>query len=161
MANDVQRRTGLCLERDKRCHHHSGDHGMEQPQRHQDRMISPAPPGRSVDHGFVPKKTIYEIGKKGELMWKVQRTDDGGLLVLLVSGRIEREHLTKLREVFTAETGNRNVILDMKEVKLVDQEAITFLAHCEESGAELRNCPAYIREWMERRKQTECSSYSR
>jgi hypothetical protein len=40
-----------------------------------------------------------------------------------------------------------NLILDIREVRLVDRDAIAFLSHC---GAELRNCPLYIREWIER-----------
>ena len=36
-------------------------------------------------------------------MWKVERTDEGELVVLLVSGRIEQKHLAELREVLTAE----------------------------------------------------------
>jgi anti-anti-sigma regulatory factor len=87
-------------------------------------------------------------------MWKVQKTNDGGLIVLLISGRIEGEHLTDLRKVFNAEAGNQNFIVDMKEVRLVDQDAITFLARCEANGAELRNCPAYIREWIERDRKS-------
>jgi hypothetical protein len=88
-------------------------------------------------------------------MWKVQRTNDDGSIVLLVSGRIEGKYLTELRQVLTAEAEKEDLILDMKEVKLVDQDAITFLSRCEESGAELRNCPGYIREWIDRdRTQT-------
>ena len=41
----------------------------------------------------------------------------------------------------------------MKEVRLVDQDAIAFLSYCEAGGAELRNCPAYIREWIERDRE--------
>jgi anti-anti-sigma regulatory factor len=85
-------------------------------------------------------------------MWKVQRTDDGDSIVLLVSGRIEGEHLADLREVFTAEAGSQNFILDMGEVRLVDQDSIAFLSHFETRGAELRNCPAYIREWIQRER---------
>lgn len=81
-------------------------------------------------------------------MWKVQTTRNDDLVVLLVSGRIERKHLAELRAVFESHAGK--VALDMKEVKLVDQEAIEFLSRCESGGAELRNCPAYIREWIER-----------
>jgi hypothetical protein len=91
-------------------------------------------------------------------MWKVERTGEGERVVLVVSGRIERKHLTELREVLTAEAGSRNFILDMREVKLVDQDAITFLSHCEAGGAELRNCPPYIREWIERDRETVSSS---
>jgi hypothetical protein len=90
-------------------------------------------------------------------MWKVQRTNDGSLIVLLVSGRIEGTHLRELRKVLTAEAGNHSFILDMKGVKLVDQDTITFLSGCEASGAVLRNCPAYIREWIERDREPETS----
>ncbi|MGB8536214.1 MAG: hypothetical protein WCD57_07365 [Acidobacteriaceae bacterium] len=90
-------------------------------------------------------------------MWKVQRTEDGGLVVLLVSGRIEGENLAELRKVFTAETENQNFVLDMSAVRLVDQDSIDFLSRCEANGAVLRNCPAYIREWIERERETESS----
>lgn len=90
-------------------------------------------------------------------MWKVQKTEQGGLVVLLVSGRIEGEHLTELRKAFNVETKNQNFILDMSEVRLVDQDSIEFLSRCEANGAELRNCPAYIREWIERDRETESS----
>jgi hypothetical protein len=93
--------------------------------------------------------------KRKVSMWKVQRTDDCGLIVLLVSGRIEGTHLTELGKVFSAEAGTQSFILDMEEVKLVDQDAITFLSGCEARGAELRNGPAYIREWIERDRETE------
>jgi anti-anti-sigma regulatory factor len=85
-------------------------------------------------------------------MWKVKRTGDGDVIVLAVSGRIEGEHLAELREVFTAEAGNQTFVLDMGEVRLVDQDSIAFLSHCETKGAELLNCPAYIREWIERER---------
>jgi anti-anti-sigma regulatory factor len=83
-------------------------------------------------------------------MWKVQRAVESGLVVLVVSGRIEGAHLTELRKVFTAETKNQNFILDMSEVRLVDQDSVEFLSRCEEDGARLRNCPPYIREWIDR-----------
>ena len=40
------------------------------------------------------------------------------------------------------------VVLDLKEVKLIDREALRFLARCEENGIKVENCPAYIREWI-------------
>jgi hypothetical protein len=88
-------------------------------------------------------------------MWKVQRAEDSGRVVLLVSGRIAGENLTELKKVFTAETENQDFILDMGEVRLVDQDSVEFLSCCEANGAELRNCPPYIREWIERDRGTE------
>jgi anti-anti-sigma regulatory factor len=90
-------------------------------------------------------------------MWKVQKTEDGGLVVLLVSGRIEGGNLAELRNVFSAETENKDFILDISDVRLVDQDSIDFLSRCEANGAVLRNCPAYIREWIERDRETESS----
>jgi hypothetical protein len=81
-------------------------------------------------------------------MWKAQRVEEGEFAVLLLSGRIEGDHLLELQKVFLSETGNLNLIVDMKEVKLVDQDAVRFLSSCETGGTRLRNCPAYIREWI-------------
>jgi hypothetical protein len=44
------------------------------------------------------------------------------------------------------------VALDLTEVKLVDRDAVTLLARTEGNGIELRNCPAYIREWITRER---------
>ena len=91
-------------------------------------------------------------------MWKVQRAEDSGRVVLLVSGRIAGENLTELKKVFIAETENQNFILDMSEVRLVDQDSVEFLSRCEANGTELRNCPPYIREWIERERGTQTNS---
>ena len=40
--------------------------------------------------------------------------------------------------------------IDLKDVLIVGQEAIKLLAVCESNGVELRNSPAYIREWVTR-----------
>jgi anti-anti-sigma regulatory factor len=83
-------------------------------------------------------------------MWKVQRLVDKEFVVLTLSGQIEGEQLMELQEVLASERGNQRMVLDLMEVKLVDQDAVTFLSSCEASGTELRNCPAYIREWITR-----------
>jgi hypothetical protein len=81
-------------------------------------------------------------------MWKAKRIEEGEFVVLLLSGRIEGDHLLELQKIFVSETGNLNLIVDMKEVKLVDQDAVRFLSSCETGGIRLRNCPAYIRAWI-------------
>lgn len=91
-------------------------------------------------------------GKQGSV-WKVKKIEDRGFVALEVSGRLEGEHLTELQEALTAEGAEEDVVLDLKQVKLVDQEAVSFLAGCEASGAELRNCPSYIREWIARERK--------
>jgi anti-anti-sigma regulatory factor len=88
-------------------------------------------------------------------MWKVQRLPDNGFVVLRLSGRLEGEQLSQLQEVFESEGGSQDLVLDLKEVRLVDQEAVTFLAGCEADGAQIRNCPGYIREWIARERSAE------
>lgn len=84
-------------------------------------------------------------------MWKMQKISDGQRLVLSISGRIVGEELFELqRALVSLETGQRTVELDLRDVKLVDQEVVTFLACLEAGGTELRNCPPYIREWISR-----------
>jgi hypothetical protein len=34
-------------------------------------------------------------------------------------------------------------------VRLVDREAVRFLAACEARGIQLKHCPSYVREWIE------------
>jgi hypothetical protein len=38
-------------------------------------------------------------------------------------------------------------------VRLVNRDAIKFLADCEAGGTKLRNCPAYVREWIAKEKE--------
>ena len=88
-------------------------------------------------------------------MWKVQRIANDEFVILRVSGHLESEQLTELQKVVASEGADANVVLDLKEVRLVDQDAVTFLAECEGNGTKLRNCPAYIREWIGRRQDRE------
>jgi hypothetical protein len=94
-------------------------------------------------------------------MWKVRRLARAEFVVLSLCGRIGAEQLAELQKVFASESGNRNVVLDLKEVKLVDRDAVTFLAGCEARGTTLRNCPGYIREWITREIGSEDEDASR
>ena len=72
------------------------------------------------------------------------------LVILCVSGRITTQDVDMLRGLLEQETSA--VAIDLKNVLLADREAVKFLAVCESNGAELRNCPAYIREWVTRER---------
>jgi hypothetical protein len=71
-------------------------------------------------------------------------------VVLRVSGWIRAENMDTLRELLGREKGG--VAIDLKEVTLVDREAVSLLALSEANGIELKNCPAYIREWVTRER---------
>jgi len=72
------------------------------------------------------------------------------LVVLFISGRITGEHVDILHGVLEQESGG--FAIDLKNVLLVDREAVKLLVLSEANGAELRNCPPYIREWVTRER---------
>ena len=82
-------------------------------------------------------------------MLKVQRTANGDV-VFTVSGRLDADNVCELSALFTAEPAGRALVLDLKDLLLVDGDAVRFLRACEEDSIVLRNCPPYIRAWMAR-----------
>jgi hypothetical protein len=72
------------------------------------------------------------------------------LAVLFVSGCVTEEHVDTLRGVVEQESGS--FAIDLKNVLLVNREAVKLLALSEANGTELRNCPPYIREWVTRER---------
>jgi anti-anti-sigma regulatory factor len=87
-------------------------------------------------------------------MWKLERTPAKNRTVLSLSGRIQGDHLAELQGSIAAETNGATVVLDLSGVKLIDREVVQFLAGCEKTGIELRHCPAYIREWINRQAKS-------
>lgn len=74
---------------------------------------------------------------------------DNGV-VLCVSGRITGQHVDTLRNALEQE--GSTVAIDLRDVLLVDRDAVRLLALYESDGTELRNCPAYVREWVARER---------
>ena len=71
-------------------------------------------------------------------------------MVFTLSGRIKAEEVVELKALFEADF--RTIVLDLRDVRLADRDAVKFLRDCEAEGMKLENCPAYVREWMEREK---------
>ena len=86
------------------------------------------------------------------MTFKVETEVRGEFTVFVLSGRIEGQAIDELRRLFELHTVSRAVVLDLKDVRLVDREVMRFLARSEADGVRLENCPAYVREWMEREK---------
>jgi hypothetical protein len=63
---------------------------------------------------------------------------------------MEAEHVPELRDVFDHDY--QDIILDLRDLKLADRDAVRFLRRCEVDGMTLENCPAYIRQWINREK---------
>jgi anti-anti-sigma regulatory factor len=80
-------------------------------------------------------------------MLKITRAENGAV-VIKVSGRMDAENVGELEALIRAEVRGRRIVLDLKDLTLVDEDAVSFLRRCEADGIQLLNCPAYIREWI-------------
>ena len=84
-------------------------------------------------------------------MLRTRRTGNGQVLLTL-SGRIETEDIAQLQELLAAEASGQQLILDLRDVTLVNQDAVKFLSRCEVDGIKLENCPLHIRRWIDQVK---------
>ena len=80
-------------------------------------------------------------------MLKITRAANGEV-VFKLSGRMGAENVGELERLFSAEAASRRIVLDLKDLTLVDQDAVSFLRRCEADSVQLSNCPAYIRKWI-------------
>jgi len=70
----------------------------------------------------------------------------------LDAGRMNAEEVAEMEALLRSEAVNREVVLDLKDLTLVDRDAVRFLERCEAETIKLKNCPAYIREWITRER---------
>jgi anti-anti-sigma regulatory factor len=82
------------------------------------------------------------------MVLRIQRAEDGNWAVFNLSGRMDAEHVAEIQRLFEFDANNQILVLDLKEVTLVDRHAVSFLSRREEHGTMLRNCPSHIREWI-------------
>jgi len=86
------------------------------------------------------------------MTFRIETAARGRLAVFVLSGRIETQAIAELRSLFELQTDYRDIILDLKDVGVIDRDVMRFFVRCEADGVKLENCPSYIREWMEREK---------
>ena len=82
-------------------------------------------------------------------MLKITRAENGDVVIKL-SGRLNAESIGELETLVSEGAKGRHIVLDLRDLTLVDQDAVSFLKRCEEDNITLKNCPAYIREWITR-----------
>lgn len=70
---------------------------------------------------------------------------------LRLSGRIQSEDLASIRSAM--HDVSVGMILDFTDVGLVDIAVVRFLICSEDEGAELAQCPRYLRGWMARERK--------
>lgn len=84
-------------------------------------------------------------------MLRIERSGNGQVLFTL-SGRIQEGEIEELQQLLVLEKSGQHLILDLRDVTLVNQDAVTFLAQCEAHGIKLENCPLHIRTWIDQGK---------
>ena len=81
---------------------------------------------------------------------RIERSTWQSFTVFSLSGRMEAEQVAALKELFDCDY--RNIILDLRDLRLADRDAVRYLKSGESDGIKLENCPAYIRDWIDREK---------
>jgi hypothetical protein len=84
---------------------------------------------------------------------RIERSVRQGITVFTLSGHMMAEEVAELKALFDADY--RTIVLDLQDVRLADRDAVKFLRSCERDGMKLENCPAYVREWMDRGEEFE------
>ena len=86
------------------------------------------------------------------MTFRIETAARGRFTVFALSGRIEIQAITELRRLLELQTDCRDIVLDLKDVTVVNRDVMSFFVSCEADGVKLENCTPYIREWMEREK---------
>ena len=86
------------------------------------------------------------------MIFRIEKAARGRFTVFILSGRIEKQAIAELKRLFELHTDYRDIVLDLKDVSLVDRDVMHFFVSCEADGVKLENCTPYIREWMKREK---------
>jgi hypothetical protein len=82
-------------------------------------------------------------------MLKIHRTS-GRPVVFTISGRLDADSVNELCQLVDAEPAGGVLVLDLMDLVLADRNAVRVLRRYEASQrVVLRNCPAYVRTWME------------
>jgi len=84
-------------------------------------------------------------------MLRIERSEDEKV-VFTLSGQIDSDTMADLERLIDSEAKGRGVVLNLKDLTLVDEDGVIFLARCESNGVNLENCPPYIREWINRQR---------
>ena len=89
------------------------------------------------------------------MAFRIETAARGRLSIFILSGHIETQAMAELKRLFELYTDCRDIVVDLRDVSMVDREVMRFLMRCESDGMTLENCTPYIREWMTREKDCE------
>ena len=85
-------------------------------------------------------------------MLRIERSANGQV-VFTLSGRMQTEDIEQFQQLLLVETPGQQLLFDLRDVTLVNQDVVTFLADCETQGIKLESCPLHIRNWIDQEKR--------
>ena len=87
-----------------------------------------------------------------EMTLKIEKSHEQRLTIFTLSGTLDAEHVPELERLFGSPADYSQITMDLRDLRFAGRDAVRFLSKCETAGITLRNCPAYVREWMNREK---------
>jgi hypothetical protein len=84
---------------------------------------------------------------------RIEKNSQGGTTTIGLIGHFQAEHLGELTKQLEAD--GSQLVLDLKEVTIVDVEVVRFLGAREAEGVKIVHCPPYVREWIARERTTQ------
>ena len=84
-------------------------------------------------------------------MLRIERSANGQV-VFTLSGRMQTEDIEQLRELLIVEATGQRLVIDLRDVTLINRDVVAFLAECEAKGIALVCCPLHMRSWIDRLK---------
>ena len=85
-------------------------------------------------------------------MLRIERTANGQV-VFTLSGRMQTQDIDQFQQLLIVETPGQQLMFNLRDVTLVNQDVVTFLAECEAKGIKLESCPLHIRNWIDQEKR--------
>ena len=82
---------------------------------------------------------------------KIERDSHGGRTTIRLIGHFQSEHIAELKKQL--HDNGPQLVLDLKEVTVVDVEVVRFLGACRADGVKIVHCLPYIREWIARERK--------
>lgn len=97
---------------------------------------------------FIDGTTVALEHVRGEppVTYRVERSVDSSTVTFAVSGTLNATRAADLHALVDRERDVK-VLVDLRDVTLVERDAVPLLAEVRARGAELVNCPKYLRLW--------------
>jgi hypothetical protein len=82
------------------------------------------------------------------MTFRIQTSVKKKTITFTVSGRLDVDGIAELKRMLEGYREGHSLVLDLKDLGLVDRFVIRSLTAFEGAGVRLVNCPPYVRDWI-------------